>query len=112
MEVLKSLNLGLRFLLELCLLGAFGYIGYALTTTTGMRYALAVVLPLAAATVWGLFIAPKAQLPLPLPARIAAELMLFAIACILLAHYGKPSLAIGFAAAVLINETLLIIWRQ
>ena len=54
---MKELNLGVRFLLELCLLAALAYAGLQVSVV------LAVAAPLAAAVVWGLFVSPKARVP-------------------------------------------------
>lgn len=48
----------------------------------------AVLLPVAAAAVWGLFIAPKAPRRLPEPARFLVEFALFAATGVVLALVG------------------------
>ena len=53
-RALKPLNLGLRFVLELCMLVALGIWGFSENVVLG------IAAPLAAAVVWGLWIAPKA----------------------------------------------------
>lgn len=112
MEVLKHLNLALRFALELCMLAALAYGGYNLPVPIWLKAALAVVLPVIAATIWGLFIAPKAKFPLSVGWRIALEVALFGIACLLLAVFNHVYLAIGLAVLVVINEVLLWRWKQ
>jgi Protein of unknown function (DUF2568) len=65
LAVLKGLNLGVAFLLELAALAAFGYWGAQAGGGTLGKIALAVGAPLLVAVVWGLFLAPKAVLQAP-----------------------------------------------
>ncbi len=111
MEVLKSLNLALRFALELCMLAALAYGGYNLPVPSWLKIVLAVMLPVVAAILWGLFIAPKANFPLGTGWRIALEIGLFATACVLLAVSHHVYLAIGLAVLVIMNELLLGYWK-
>ncbi len=66
-----SLNLALRFLLELAALGAMGYWGW--TQHEGpVRWRWAIGLPLVAAVLWGTFAVPNdpsrsGQAPVPIP---------------------------------------------
>ncbi len=112
MEVLKHLNLALRFALELCMLAALAYGGYSLSVPMWLKVALAIALPVIAATIWGLFIAPKAKFPLNAGWRIVLETALFGVACLLLAVFHHAYLAIGLAVLVVINEVLLWRWKQ
>ena len=54
-RALKPLNLGLRFVLELCMLVALGIWGFSENIVLG------IAAPLAAAVVWGLWIASKGE---------------------------------------------------
>jgi hypothetical protein len=58
-----------------------------------------VLLPLAAAAVWSLFIAPRARRRLSEPGRIIAELVLFAATGLVLALTGLLVAGIVIAAA-------------
>lgn len=69
-----------RFLAELGLLAALGYAGWQLSESTALSVVLAVGLPLAAALVWGKWVAPRARGRLEDPARFVVELVLFAAA--------------------------------
>jgi uncharacterized protein DUF2568 len=103
---LKPLNLGLRFVLELCMLVALGIWGFS------ENFVLAVAAPLAAAVVWGLWIAPKATRRLRDPVRLALELLLFGAAGAALAAADHPLAAAVFLAAVALSEVLMLAWRQ
>jgi hypothetical protein len=102
----KAANLGLRFLLELCLLAALAYVGLQVNVV------LAFVLPVAAAVVWALFVSPKARYPLALPAWIAVQAVLFGVAVIGLIVAGSVVLGIVFGVAVAANLALVLFWHQ
>src|SRR3954465_7346376 len=88
------------FLDELVLLGAFAVAGARLADGTVASIALAAALPLAAAIVWGLLLAPRARRRLGHPARLVAKLVLVAAASLLLAWAALPWWgAIFFAAS-------------
>jgi hypothetical protein len=65
-----------------------------------------------AASIWGLFIAPKSQNLLVQPYRLIVELILFGLASFLLYKAGFPKLALAFICIVVVNEILLFIWKQ
>jgi hypothetical protein len=102
----KAANLGLRFLLELCLLAALAYVGLEVSLV------LCVVLPVAAAALWGLFVAPRARFPLPQGAWIGVQIVLFGGAVGGLIAVGSPLLGILFGVVVAANLTLVLFWHQ
>ncbi len=112
MEALKSLNLGLRFTLELCLIFALCFGGFHITNHLLFKWLLVIILPLSAALIWGTFIAPKAAHLLDQPQRMLIELLLFGTAVALLFATGHKTAGFVLAGAVLLNEVLLISWRQ
>jgi hypothetical protein len=71
--------LGIRFLLELCLLGALGGGGWALAGGGVLGGFAAVAAALAGAAVWGAWIAPRARRRLRDPGRFALETVLFVL---------------------------------
>jgi hypothetical protein len=82
--------LGLRFLLELCALVAFGRYGYEEGGFAGM-----LVLPISAAAIWGVFDVPSdpsrsGEAPLRVPGlvRLCLELAFFGAAMVLLSRTG------------------------
>ena len=103
---MTALNLGLRFVLELCMLVALGIWGFSENIVLG------IAAPLAAAVVWGLWIAPKASRRLRDPLRLVVELLLFAAAGVALAAADHPLAAAIFLAAVVLSEGLMLAWRQ
>jgi hypothetical protein len=90
-----------RFLLELCLLAALGFGGYEAASGL-LGWVLLIALPLAAAVVWGMLIAPKARRPSVDPLRIVLEATLFGAAggALLAAGQTRLAVALWLAAAV------------
>ncbi|MFD2443650.1 YrdB family protein [Bacillus sp. CGMCC 1.16607] len=112
MIVLKWANLGLRFILELCGLLAIGYWGFHTGKTLITKSLLGIGTPLLVAVVWGMFISPQAPYQLSNPLRILLELAIFGSATAALFSTGQSKIAITFAISVVVNSTLMIIWKQ
>lgn len=73
---LLATALTVRFLLELALLAGVAVL--ALSLTAGWwRWLAAVLSVVAVAVVWGLLLSPKAAVPLPWPATLGIETVLF-----------------------------------
>ena len=107
----KNANLLVRFLLELSALAATAYWGFA--TSSGLtQWLLGIAAPAAVATVWGLFVSPKAKIELPRPAQFAIELAVFAAAALALAAADRPGLGIALAVVALVSGTLNYVWRD
>jgi hypothetical protein len=102
----KAANLGARFLLEVCLLAALAYVGLQ------VNVAFAVVFPLVAAVVWGLFVSPKARYPLSLPLWVGLQVLLFGVAVVGLIVAGSVWLGVVFGVAVAANLALVLFWHQ
>jgi hypothetical protein len=109
---LKLLNLALRFVLELCLLAALGYWGYAVGATPVVKFLLAVVIVVGAAAIWGVFLSPKRPVQLGGAARLVMEAALFALAVAALAATGHQALAVALGVAYVINKGLIMLWKQ
>ncbi|MEZ4671640.1 MAG: YrdB family protein [Anaerolineae bacterium] len=112
MQILKSVNLALAFLLELGMLAAYAYWGFNASSETVIRIVVGIGLPVLAATIWGIFLAPRSSRRLTRNPRVAAELAMYALAALALAAAAQPTLAVTFAVVVVINVTLLVIWKQ
>jgi hypothetical protein len=104
---LRAANLGLRFLLELAALAALAAWGFHTGDSLAADIVLGIGAPLAAALVWGAFIAPRARFPVPLAVRVVLELLVFSGAVVALWAAGWHPLAVGLAAAVAVSELLL-----
>ncbi len=102
-----AVNLGIRFLLELAMLVALGWVGGEIGSSWVVRVLLAIAFPLVAAVVWGTFIAPKAPRRLADPAKLLVELVLFGAAVVGLAVVGHPVLAAVLGVVFLVNTAVL-----
>jgi hypothetical protein len=112
MEVIKGANLALRFLLELCALVALGYWGFKTGSGEITKLALGIGVPLVAAVVWGVFVAPRAPVALPGFMVLLLQVFVFGSAAAGLAATGHRALALGFAVVVVINAILMYVWGQ
>jgi hypothetical protein len=98
---MKVANDVVRFLLELCMLAAFAVWGATINV------AVAIAAPLVAATVWGIWLAPKSERQLRGPAFVAAELTMFGLATVALLAADHTAAAIAFGVVAAINTTLV-----
>ncbi len=87
------------FLDELSLLAVLVITGARTDGPVVVRVVAAVVLPVVAAVVWGLWLAPRARMRLAYPVRLVAKLSVFAVAAGLLAWSGPAVAAIAFLVA-------------
>jgi hypothetical protein len=100
----------IRFALELCALAALAYWGFTLDANRPVLIVAGLIAPLLFAVAWGLLVSPKARIRMAASARLAIEVVLWAIAVIALVA-GKPALAALFAAVVVANKSLLL-WAE
>jgi uncharacterized protein DUF2568 len=112
MSLLKSANLALAFLLEIAMLAAFALWGFQASTQTVVRFILGICTPLLAVVVWGIFLAPRSTRRLTGIALHLAELVIFGLAALALAAAGHRDLAILFAVVAVVNQALLVMWKQ
>ena len=112
MDILKSINLGVRFLLELCLLAAVGFWGFKTGSGWLPKILLGIGAPVLIAAIWGMFVAPKATYHLYGVMLLGLEAVLFGLGVAALYLTGKHSLAWGFAFIVILNRVLMFIWGQ
>jgi hypothetical protein len=108
-DVLKNVNLGLRFLLELGALAAVAYWGFTVGDGA-LRWILALAAPVAVAVVWWLFVSPKAAVDAPRPVRLAVELAVWAAAGAALWAAVHPALGIAFSLVAVVSGVLNQIW--
>lgn len=103
---------GLRFILELSSLFAYGYWGYAVKGGW-LGILLAVFLPLSAVAIWGFFTVPadlsrsgKAPVPVAGSLRLALELIFFGLASWAYLDAGLQWVAILFDLLVICHYLL------
>ena len=107
MAAARALTLTLRFVLELCALGALGYWGWQTGNTFPLKVAAGIGASLAAAVVWGLFVSPRASIAVPSPVCLIIEVAVFALAVLALVAAGQPTLALALAAGYVLHRILL-----
>lgn len=112
MFIVQSLNLAVRFLLEICALTALGYWGFKTGNGTFLKIGLGIGTPLLAAIIWGMFVSPKATYKLGVPGELFIEVLVLGGAGLALYFAGKSSLAFTFIIVVLINKILMVVWGQ
>lgn len=112
MNTLKMLNLAVRFLLELCMLAAIAFWGFKTQSSWLMKILLGIGLPLLVAVLWGMFLAPKAARPLHGASFLTLELILFTLGSLALFAAGKPTLGWIYIIVLIVNKTLILIWKQ
>lgn len=103
MNLVMSMNLVIRFLLELSALAALVYAG-SRPAQRSLAIALAIASPCCFAILWSLFAAHKARFELP---RLAKAIVGF-----VLLEASAAALAGVFAVLILANAALLYVWRQ
>jgi hypothetical protein len=103
LRIFESLTLLVRFLLELCMLGALAWWGFETGDGAATQVLLGVGVPVAAAVVWGMFIAPKARHPVPLAVWIGLQVILFGAAALGLAFVASTELAVVFVIVVVLH---------
>ena len=112
MAILKSINAGLAFLLELAMLAAFGYWGFQGDKSIWLKWGLGIGIPLFVAIVWGLLLAPRAIRRLNSQWGTLLSLGLFCAAAFALYLTNHPALAIPLAGIAVVNRIILLAWRQ
>jgi hypothetical protein len=112
MEVIKTANVALRFLLELCVLVALGYWGFRTGQGLFAKIGLGIGVPLLAAVVWGLFGAPGSPWQLHDPWHLFLEVVVFGAAAVALFAAGQRTLSIAFVGVFVLNRMLMYIWAQ
>jgi hypothetical protein len=99
-------SLLLRFIIELCALAALSYWGFR--AREGLAsYGYGIGAPIAAAVIWGLFIAPRSAFPTTEPVKGALALLVFAAAAVALWTAGRQTLALVFAGVAVANAAAL-----
>jgi hypothetical protein len=106
MDILKTLNLLIRFFLELCMLAAVGYWGFTTGSGWFMKALLGMGLPILIAVLWWL------AWRLSGLSRLVLELTLLSSGAVALFLSGRPGLAWIYTAILVVNKALLVLWKQ
>ena len=112
MDVLRNANLALAFLVELAMLVALGYAGWAATDIWWLRYLLLIGWPALAIVLWAIWAAPKSGRRLPAPALLLFKLAIFAVTAFLLWAAGQAPAALLFGIVAASNLGLGLLLKQ
>lgn len=112
MQLIRALNQLFYFILELCMLGSWAYVGFHSSDQPWVQYGLAVALPLIATLLWGLFAAPRSSYRLDGPYRTVFGLTMFGLAFFALYQSGHPVLAITLGIFAVINECTALVLKH
>jgi hypothetical protein len=104
---MKAANLLVRFLLELCALGALGYWGARTGHGLAGKVAISAGVVLLAATAWGLVVAPDAPFGDAALVRWGVELTAVALVAT-----DRPRLAAALVLVYAANRALTTAWDQ
>ena len=112
MDILKGINLAVRFLLEICVLIAVGYWGFKSGSGWLLKILLGLGVPILIAAIWGMFGAPKSAYQFRGLAFLGLEILVFGSGVLALFVTRSNSLAWMFALLLIVNKILLMIWKQ
>ncbi|MFJ5924483.1 YrdB family protein [Kitasatospora sp. NPDC092948] len=108
-KVMTGVQLTLRLLLELASLVALAIGGYGLWNggPVGVRAPIALVLPVAAAVLWGRYAAPRRPVRDSAAAWYGVQLLVWGSSVALLAVTGHSGWAIGIGVVMIVNTVWL-----
>ena len=113
MRSLRHANLLLAFMIELGMLAAFCYAGWASTHIVWLRLVLAVGMPGLAIVLWAVWAAPKAgKRRLKMPGLLVFKIAMFGAAAAALWVAGEAFVGSIFAVLAAINLIAAQIFRQ
>ncbi len=112
MNILKSLNLAIRFLIELCMLVAIGYWGFSTHAGWVLKAIFGLGLPVLLIVIWSLLLAPRATHPLHGIPHTLLSLILLASGAVALFAAGRAALGWIYVAILVVNQILLMVWKQ
>ncbi|MBA9029089.1 YrdB family protein [Peribacillus huizhouensis] len=112
LDVAKLINLGQRFILEICALVVYGYWGFKIGNSGFIKGLLCIIIPVGIAVIWGGFGSPKASIQLSEPLHLVLEVIIFLVPVGLLFSLNEIKLAMVYGIIVIINRILIYIWGQ
>jgi hypothetical protein len=86
----RVVALGLRFVLELCAVASVAAWGWHLADVVALQLLLSVVAAAVVVVVWGTFVSPRARYPVPDPAWLVIEVLVFLAAAVALLAIDDP----------------------
>ena len=110
-RAMGAVNDGLRFLLELAVLGSLGYWGFS-THRGVLRWLFGLGTPVLAAVVWAVFVTPQGALATHDPVRLILEIAIFGSAVAALFGAGHRRVAGVFGVLVIVHLVLTFVLNQ
>lgn len=105
--MIRTINLGVAFLLELAVLFAVGHWGLTLSQGWPVRLLAGVGGVLLMAVLWGVFAAPKATAPLHGVPDVVFRLAWFGVGAVAFWAAGVPLAGVALAVLYLVNALML-----
>ncbi len=112
MQIIKALNLGVAFLLELVMLAALVFAGLHFSVAAWLKWVITIGAPIIVMILWGLWAAPNSSTRLHQPWLSTFHIAIFALSALALWAAHKPKWAIILIVVESISEALAVIWRQ
>ena len=112
MDAIRAANLALAFFLEIAMLVALGYAGWAATDIQWLRYLLLIGLPALAIVLWAIWAAPRSGRRLPGPALLIFKAAILGVTTFLLWAAGVSPAALLFGALSAIHLGLAVLLKQ
>lgn len=109
LSTIRVINLAVRFLLEIETLVAFTVWGATLRASATVRIVAAVVLPVALALFWGLFVSPKARFSTGVPGQAGLGLLVFLIGAWAVRDLGYAGAATALALVAVLSSLVLVL---
>ncbi len=112
MIVLRSINLGLRFILEMIALISLGYWGVKTNDGLISKLFFGIGLPLITAIIWGIFGSPKAVYPISKTFHWTLLFAIYIISAVALYKSGMKYMGVIYLMTAIVNSFLVYIWKQ
>lgn len=107
----KTINLTLSFLLELCLIVALGYWGFHAVRSEAGKWALGIGMPLIAISLWSIVAAPRSARRLQHTPLAIFKIVIFTLAAVGLYLTHVKMLGVTFELVSLLNIVGSFIWE-
>jgi len=112
MSFFQSLNLAIRFFIEVVALIIYFYWGYTLGEGKIPKYLLAIGIMVIVAIIWGTFLSPKAPVELSPLLHQGLEIVILSIPVVIFIYFGYFTYGIAYAVIAVVNKWLMVIWGQ
>lgn len=111
LTILKGVNLGVLFFVELGAVIALCLWGFVVGPNLPLKILLGLGAPAMAIVVWALFGAPRSSRQFHGVAYHALQVVVFGAGALALVAAGQPGLGIGYAIVALVSSAAIAIWR-